>query len=154
MLKTINDGITPTLATEFSAGVDLYANADVTIRAGETAFIPLGVCIDQNSFDRDFAIKHVLELHPKSSLRAKGLIIGVKLIDMDFKNEFRLIVHNPTKPLISNDSRNVKSAYVDHLANYHIKKGDKVAQVVLKEHKTALMGFTSTTKRNEVNCES
>ena len=40
MFKTINGGKLPTKATRFSAAVDLYANADVVIKAGETAKIP------------------------------------------------------------------------------------------------------------------
>jgi dUTPase len=47
MFKTINGGKLPTKATKFSAAVDLYANADVVIKAGETYKVPLGVCIDE-----------------------------------------------------------------------------------------------------------
>ena len=36
MFKTINGGKLPTKATKFSAAVDLYANADVVIKAGDT----------------------------------------------------------------------------------------------------------------------
>ena len=36
MLKVINGGFEPTRATKYSAMVDLYANADVVIGAGET----------------------------------------------------------------------------------------------------------------------
>lgn len=35
MFKTVNGSTMPTRGTEFSACVDLYANADVTIGAGK-----------------------------------------------------------------------------------------------------------------------
>jgi len=44
--KITEDAKLPTRATKFSAGVDVYANKDVTIDVGETAIVPLGIMID------------------------------------------------------------------------------------------------------------
>lgn len=104
MLKTINGGKMPTRGTEFSACVDLYANDDVVIGAGETVVIPLGVCIDLDKlkdnyiefnrsrdlkaglpplsktfenkyFNNEFLSSNYLQLMLRSSLGKKGLIL-------------------------------------------------------------------------------
>lgn len=151
MFKVVNGGFEPTRATKYSAMVDLYAREGVVIGAGETKIVPLGVKINQDWFPLqypynednierciyDFKISHFLELHPRSSLRAKGLIIGVGVIDLDYPDELGLIVHNP----IAND--------IKHNSNgdYTINKGDKVAQCTLKEHKGYLLGIESDIER-------
>ena len=153
MFKVLDGATAPTRATKYSAMVDLYANADVVIGAGETKIIPLGVKIDieyiksifttQNYYVHsdtlnEFLSTHFLELHPRSSLRAKGLIIGVGVIDLDYPDEIGLIVHNP----IAND--------IKHNSNgdYTINKGDKVAQCTLMEHKGYLLCIESDAERS------
>ena len=151
MFKVLDGATAPTRATKYSAMVDLYAREDVVIGAGETKIVPLGVKIDRGWFPNmypidienmercmyDFYSRHFLELHPRSSLRAKGLIIGVGVIDLDYPDEIGLIVHNP----IAND--------IKHNSNgdYTINKGDKVAQCTLMEHKGYLLGIESDTER-------
>ena len=170
MLKTINCGIQPTKATKYSAGIDLYANRDVVIGAGETAIVGLGVCIDFENFwdiyahdnlsdksqtqlkiwKKMFIERHHLELYPRSSLRAKGLIVGVGIIDMDYKDEIKIIIHNPIKPNeILNYIRSAQgydeNSQID--TTFKIKKGDKIAQILLKEHKGYLVGIESDEDR-------
>ena len=48
MFKVINEVCEPKRGTKYSAYVDLFAREDVTIGAGETEVIPLGVKIDPN----------------------------------------------------------------------------------------------------------
>ena len=159
MLKVLCDGCTPTKGSKYSAGIDLYASEDVVIMAGETAVVGLGVCIDLENFltygiarvnvnndgsisndnsdnAEEFMSSHYLELHPRSSLRAKGLIAGVGVIDLDFagdENEIKIIIHNPIMQGVSN--------------TFVINKGDKIAQILLKEHKGYLMGIESIEER-------
>jgi dUTPase len=149
MFKVLDGATAPTRATKYSAMVDLYAREDVVIGAGETKIVPLGVKISEDGLQKllvnsgrefmDYYFKksHYLELHPRSSLRAKGLIIGVGVIDLDYPDEIGLIVHNP----IAND--------IKHNSNgdYTINKGDKVAQCTLMEHKGYLLGIESDTER-------
>ena len=138
--------------------VDLYAREYVVIDAGETKIVPLGVKIDKGSIKDSledwehiggFMESHYLELHPRSSLRAKGLIIGVGVIDLDYPDEIGLIVHNPlSKPAYYSDaSGNINTLFPtnDFLT---IKKGDKIAQCTLKEHKGYLLGIESDAERN------
>ena len=147
MLKETVSWCKPTRATKYSAMVDLYARESVVIGAGETKIVPLGVKIDKGSIKDSledwehiggFMESHFIELHPRSSLRAKGLIVGVGVIDLDYPDEIGLIVHNP----IAND--------IKHNSNgdYTINKGDKIAQCTLKEHKGYLLGIESDAERS------
>ena len=104
MFKVLDGATAPTRATKYSAMVDLYARESVVIGAGETKIVPLGVKIDRGWFPNmypidienmercmyDFYSTHYLELHPRSSLRAKGLIIGVGVIDLDYVSHCKL----------------------------------------------------------------
>ena len=114
MLKTINGGKQPTRASKYSAFVDLYANEDITIGAGETVKVGLGVKINRNCLEGiavahyamglhshryaemldKFKRRHYLQLEPQSSLRAKGLIAGTGIIDIDYEDEIKIILHN------------------------------------------------------------
>ena len=175
MFKVLDEVCQPTRATKYSAMVDLYAREDVVIGAGGTVIVPLGVKIDPGFFIyeigkidvsaggfvsapdnaseiiNNFLKSHFLELHPRSSLRAKGLIIGVGVIDLDYPDEIGLIVHNP----ISGAKHDSKDRIVKFtgqskttpFGDYTINKGDKVAQCTLVEHKGYLMGIESNTER-------
>jgi len=166
MFKVLEGATAPTRATKYSAMVDLYANADVVIGAGETKIIPLGVKIDLSDIDdmlngdnyplgaceKAFKSTHYLSLYPRSSLRAKGLIIGVGVIDLDYPDELGLIVHNPLNEfhidVISNDVyRKGDGLHIKTNMPYAINKGDKIAQCTLVEHKGYLMGIESETER-------
>ena len=180
MFKVFDKVCQPTRATKYSAMVDLYAREDVVIGAGETKIVPLGVKIDIDELDVDvngdykfarrnnacdetllrikeqqkdnFMKSHYLELHPRSSLRAKGLIIGVGVIDLDYPNEIGLIVHNPivgVDSFMENKDGDIHNDYVGAGCGkfFKINKGDKVAQCTLMEHKGYLMGIESDTER-------
>jgi dUTPase len=158
MFKVINRGKLPTRATKYSACVDLYANADVMIGAGETVVVPLGVCVDieyikslhttQSYYSKldilnleDFLDTHYLQLEPRSSLRAKGLQAGTGVIDLDFKDEICLIAHYPY-------TREFEISNGDKSKAFIISKGDRIAQIMLCEHKSYLFGIESEEERN------
>ena len=163
MLKILDEVCKPTKGSKYSAAIDLYAREDVVIGAGETVKVPLGVCIDfdklLDSIDSfypynegmapkykiDYFMKtNYLQLEPRSSLRAKGLIAGTGIIDLDYKDEIMIILHNPISfksivKWIFSFGRN-KSVF-------KIPKGEKIAQILLKEHKTYLMGVDTQEER-------
>jgi len=159
MLKVLTKRCEPTRGSRYSVAVDLYASEDCIIAAGETKIIGLGVRIDldelyrswYNSYDkgswRNFLNSHYLELHPRSSLRAKGLISGVGVIDLDFTSEIKIIIHNPISGKYEYDDNG--NGFFDDIeyAEFKIKKGDKLAQVILKEHKSYLFGIESDEDR-------
>lgn len=182
MFKVLDPICQPARATKYSAMVDLYAREDVVVGAGETKIVPLGVKIDIDELDVDvsgdykfarrnnasdetlirikeqqkdnFMKSHYLELHPRSSLRAKGLIVGVGICDLDYPAELGLIVHNPhqyreNEYWISLDASTQVGLPIPQPVkeDHTIKKGDKIAQCTLKEHKGYLLGIESYTER-------
>ena len=163
MFKILDGVCTPKRGTKYSAYVDLFAREDITIGAGETKVVKLGVKLDLDKLYRSWYFyteknnisgswdmylrSHYLEVALRSSLGAKGLIIanGIGIIDLDYPDEIGLIVHNPINLnficdyLANNDYKKY--------SNFKIKKGDKVAQCTLKEHKGYLMGYETETLR-------
>ena len=169
MLKVLTKGCEPTKGSRYSAAIDLYASEDIVIDAGETSIIGLGVCIDNldAAISRDFGgmlesdefrsidtyrewfkESHYLELHPRSSLRAKGLISNTGIIDLDYKDEIKIIIHNPVdvKQIVENGYNYTILADSDD-CEFVIKKGDRIAQIILKEHKSYLFGVESNEER-------
>ncbi len=167
MLKVLDDVCKPTKGSKYSAAIDLYAREDVVIGAGETVKVPLGVCIDEfelssiifNRFpdldyednDRyynEFMKSNYLQLEPRSSLRAKGLIAGTGIIDLDFTQEIVIVLHNPFN-LVGFNIDNDDGIHLPSgsIPCYEIKKGEKIAQILLKEHKTYLMGVDTNDER-------
>lgn len=172
MFKILDEVCTPKRGTKYSAYVDLFAREDVTIGAGETKIVKLGVKIDFEKLKEkilknpiDFtglagefttllsddtiiqrALKsHYLEIALRSSLGVEGLIIanGIGVIDLDYPDEIGLIIHNPIQRL-----QNFQGGYCEVYPDiYYINKGDKVAQCTLKEHKGYLMGYESDVVR-------
>ncbi len=170
MFTILDEVCKPTKGSKYSACVDLYAREEVIINAGETVKVPLGVCIDLDIAKLDYAISsddnikqreerrlsyldyfkstHYLELHPRSSLALKGLICNIGIIDIDYKDEICLIVHNPVllhRFVENGENYTVIEENGDTV--YTIKKGQKIAQIMLKEHKTALFGIESDVER-------
>ena len=164
MLKVINGGFEPVRSTKYSAYVDLFAREDCTIGAGETKIVKLGVKLDleelinsndeiYNDIDM-FLSSHYLEVALRSSLGVKGLIIanGIGIIDLDYPDEIGLIVHNPygiyereyrTEGRLCGEVTTIETKKEP----FEIKKGDKIAQCTLKEHRGYLMGYESDTIR-------
>lgn len=120
--ESVNGGKLPCKMTHYSAGFDLCVNEDMVLESGETYFLPLGIKI--GSYKQTTNYLDYLELHPRSSLRAKGIISGVGVIDADYRDEIKLIVYA---------TKRIK-----------FKRGDRVAQIIAKHTNHDLMR----------NCES
>ena len=181
MFKILDEVCTPKRGTKYSAYVDLFAKEDVTISAGETKIVKLGIKLDMDFFEsmfnpdrldfktakvgglysddelriqkhqlHNFFKSHYLEIALRSSLGVKGLIIanGIGIIDLDYPDEIGLIVHNPVQIREFVQNGNNYTTVVDSDdSEFVIKKGDKVAQCTLKEHKGYLMGYETETLR-------
>jgi dUTPase len=178
MFKVLTEGCEPTRGSKYSACVDLYAAEDVTIGAGETKLVGLGVAIDPDFFVyeiasvsvdaggmivnngdgqavKDFMSSHYLQLMLRSSLGKKGLIIpnGVGVIDLDYKDELKVMIHAPIVDVQYDKYDDENSLYTNTSINttgrgYYIKKGDKIAQITLLEHKGYLFGIDTEEERN------
>ena len=170
MFKVLTKGCEPTRGSKHSACVDLYASEDVIINAGETKLVGLGVAIDcdmtrkqyfrslppeincfptaeQDELYEAFKRSNYLQLMLRSSLAKKGLIIanGVGVIDLDYKDEIKIAIHNPTK--IKYEFSDDTGGAVECDDFYNIKKGDRIAQITLLEHKSHLFGIESDEER-------
>lgn len=171
MFKVFKDGQLPTRGSKYSACVDLYAREDVVIGAGETVLVPLGVCIDFETFmDEysgmlkpngdtwlDFMASHYLQLMLRSSL-SKELIIanGVGVVDLDYPDEIMMRVHNPIKNKyqvveekmsLQMITTHILGMLLPRFSDVKINKGDRVAQITLVEHKGYLFGVQSDEER-------
>jgi dUTPase len=161
MFKKLNEGSRlPERATRHSAGFDVFADQDMVIGAGETRIIGTGIAIDPDFFVygiagvdvscsgeitnpgdskkiESFLQSHYIELHIRSSLRAKGLTsLGTGIIDIDYTDEIKMIIHNP---IISVPFEGLPSGYTIGYPQYSIKKGDKIGQLILKRHEGYLL---------------
>ena len=171
MFNILDEVCTPKRGTKYSAYVDLFAREDITIGAGETKIVKLGVKLDLDSLYRSwyfyteqnnisgswemFLKSHYLEIALRSSLGVKGLIIanGIGIIDLDYPDEIGLIVHNPINinkgfytTVEYSTELHIRTDFKDK-TSFKISKGDKVAQCTLKEHKGYLMGYESDVVR-------
>ncbi len=166
MFKILKDFCEPVRSTKYSAYVDLFSVEDVTIGAGETKVIKLGVKLDLDKLYRSWYFyteqnnisgswdmylrSHYLEVALRSSLGVKGLIIanGIGIIDLDYPGEIGLIVHNPLNDIDLIENYNYCNQNIPpKLRKFKISKGDKVAQACLKEHKSYLLGYESDVVR-------
>jgi len=154
MIKAIVEGCEPTRGSKYSACIDLYASENVVIMAGDTKLVGLGVAIDKfkladavwylGDCDREtldnevskFKSSHYLQLMLRSSM-SKHLVIanGVGVIDLDYEDEIKIRLHLP------------HSLKPDGFYQYGINKGDKIAQIILLEHKSDLFGVSTDAKR-------
>lgn len=160
MFKSINGGILPCRFTRHSAGFDVFSNEDITIGAGETVLVGLGICLDDDfcfcgglMHGQEYMSNHYLELHPRSSLRAKGLGGGVGIIDIDYRDEIKMVISNPLCYIKKTQYCDM-TIDLDPLDNskeihYQIKKGDKIGQLILKRHEGWLLPseYTKDDKR-------
>lgn len=106
----------PAYAHSGDAGLDLLAAADVTLAPGERAAVPTGIAL---------AIPHGFAgfVHARSG-RALHEGLGVAnapgLIDSGYRGEVKVVVVN-----------------LDREREIHVKRGDKVAQLVIQQVESA-----------------
>jgi len=167
MFKILTSGCEPTRGSEFSACVDLYASEDVTIEAGATKLVGLGVSLDidfllnkifpitkdekpaslemQNKGREQFMKSHYFQLMLRSSM-SKHLIIsnGVGIIDIDYKDEIKIRLHHP---MAKEDLNRAGQGYRSGYREIKIKKGDRIAQITLLRHSLELFDIETTATR-------
>jgi len=121
MFKKITNGATlPQAQTNECAGYDVYANEDVTIYAGQTKLVPLGISLNVKNVSSLAKQGFYVGLYLRSSYGAKGLVLpnGVGIIDIGYKDEIKQIVYNSNF----------------EAGTFHIKKGDRVGQLIFHKH--------------------
>jgi dUTP pyrophosphatase len=139
LVKCLHDGVhLPTRGSSGAVGYDLYSCEDVTIPRGERALVGTGVAIvlPVGTYGR---------VAPRSGLAVKhGINVGAGVIDPDYTGEIKVLLFNHGEGV------------------FEVKKGDRVAQLVLercetpeveevgviKETERGASGFGSTGTRN------
>lgn len=110
--KTIEKAVLPKIATEFSAGADLYAcleEENLAIKSGETVFVHTGLAVE-------IPVGYVGLVFARSSIACKrGLAPANKVgvIDSDYRGEIMVAIHNH-----SNEDK-------------RIEDGERIAQMVI-----------------------
>lgn len=108
------DAIVPSYAHPGEdAGMDVYSLEESIVKAGERALIPTGLSME-------FPPGHVCLVWDKSGLAAKnGLKTMAGVIEHSYRGEYKIVVLNTSKE------------------DYSIKKGQKVAQLLIQPIITA-----------------
>lgn len=150
MFKILDPQCKPSKGSKYSAAIDLRSKEEMIIVPGDTILIPLGVKIDNKEMPiylQNNLHRHYMQLMLRSSLSEELIIAnGVGVIDLDYPGELMLRVHNPIKKAELNETTNSISAYCKGI-DVEIKKGQRVAQVMILEHKSYLFGIETKSKR-------
>ena len=97
------------------AGYDLRSAADLSLAPGERALIPTGIAIA-------IPIGYAGFVQPRSGLAIKngiGVLNSPGLIDSGYRDELKVILIN-----------------TDKTETFEIKKGDRIAQLVIQKYET------------------
>ncbi len=125
------DAVLPKYANPGDAGMDVYAAVEVVIGPGETAVVPTGLKL---AIPEGYEI----QVRPRSGLSLKTplrLPNSPGTIDSGYRDELGIIVNNISdgsspdnseKPYTLDEKGNKKGTYI-------IRKGDRIAQIVLQE---------------------
>jgi|SRR6056300_1684903 dUTP pyrophosphatase len=106
------DSILPTRGSDGAVGYDLYSNCDGVIAKGKRGVVSTGIAISPppGVYGR---------VAPRSGLAMKnGIQIGAGVIDPDYTGEISVIIFNMGD------------------TDFEVKKGDRVAQLILERCET------------------
>lgn len=110
VFKFNSQAVTPTRANVNDGGLDLYALEDTSIPEGGTKVISTGIALHVPP-------SYIGKIEDRSSLAQLGLRTGGGVIDAGYSGEIKVIMHNLNYNL--------------HAGGYHVRKGQKIAQIIL-----------------------
>lgn len=146
-------GFTPNGCTKCGGSDEVYQDSVVGHYCDEC-----GMQLDDEEAVEFFMSRFYLELHPRSSLRATGIGGGVGIIDMDYRDEIKIVLSNPVQMdaidiairtfqvglevsqrdgselAVNEKMQSFASARREQLGLVSIKRGDKIGQLILKRH--------------------
>ena len=117
------DAVLPTRQSHGSVGYDLYSLQDLTIEPGSRNIVSTGICatIPDGCYGR---------IAPRSGLSVKyGIHVGAGVIDPDYTGELRVNLFNLGA------------------IPYEIKKGDRIAQLILEKCMTPVIKEVNELKK-------
>lgn len=114
--KLTEDAILPVKAHATDSGFDLFANEDDWVLAGDTVVISTGIAVK-------LPPGYEAQVRPRSGLTSKtNLRVQLGTVDQDYTGEIGIIVDNINS---TDDWEDLSTAYT-------IRKGDKLAQLVVQ----------------------
>jgi len=125
-LRVNEHGKMPIYSTSNAAAADVYSASDICIRPGDTEKISTGLFI---CTDRVQATDEHLEIRPRSGLSASGIFAQLGTIDADYEGEICVLLHNMST------------------RNHIVRKGDRIAQIMLCQHRIICGAIQSENKR-------
>lgn len=123
--RTHPDAKFPTYATDGSAGCDLYAVEDAFVVDGKTIKVRTGIALE-------IPFGLWADVRGRSSLALKGVQVVPGTIDSDFRGEISVMM---------------TSNQWDALNQYHVRKGDRIAQLVI--NRCVYASFTEVDELSE-----
>lgn len=125
----LKDGaVAPFYAHIGDAGADLRANADIDIEPMKTVIIPTG-------FYAAIPEGYEITIRPRSGLNAKTpLRVALGTIDSGYRGEFGVVMTNYSPEKYATVDCTIDDKH--KFGTYHIKKGDRIAQIVLTKYFT------------------
>lgn len=135
----------PIYAHPTDAGADLIANKDFVLRLGESVIVPTGVKMA-------IPVGFEVQIRPRSGISAKTTIRESNspgTIDTGYRDDIGVILYNDPNPVVSFKNPDAPVVYVDgsvvpdedikkyihddiaHKGTVIIRKGDRIAQMVL-----------------------
>jgi dUTP pyrophosphatase len=120
-VKRLTDTATlPTKANESDAGIDIYADEDVTIRPMETKLISTGISVE-------FSPGYVALLWDRSGMAVKRKLHRMAgVIDCSYRGEWKVC-------LINLSGGGTLTATSEPGSDVHIHKGDRIIQCVFQK---------------------
>ena len=106
----------PAYAHPGDAGADLLTSVDVRLAPGERALVPTGVAIA-------LPVGFVALVHPRSGLAARhglSIVNTPGTVDAGYRGEIKVLLIN-----------------TDRQETIELRRGDRVAQLVIQRHETA-----------------
>lgn len=120
VFKLSPEAVIPTRTNSTDAGLDLYALQDTFLKLNSTNVVKTGVAIK-------IPVGYVGKIEDRSGLAAKGLRTGAGVVDALYSGEVGVVLHNLTHD---------KVAGPNGVPGYQIKKGDRIAQILLYKVET------------------
>lgn len=124
----------PSRSKSTDAGLDLVAAEDVFIELGSTRIVNTGIAV---KVPEGFVGK----IEDRSGLASKGLRTGAGVIDPGYNGEVGVVIHNLTSELTRDP--------VLLRPGYQIRRGDRIAQLLLYKVETPEVVVVNATWESE-----
>lgn len=130
-IEICREGVTlPEYARPGDAGMDVCSAIDVVIEPEETVIIPTGM---KMAIPEGYEI----QVRPRSGISYKTPLRVANspgTIDSGYRDEIGIIIHNSSRKIESFQEKDILTleSKENKMGSYSIKKGDRIAQIVLK----------------------